>query len=225
MNGCIVYTKKNELFWKLFSPNSYPSYPSRQTHPSYIWRSGYGGRPNKSQLCERFYQKNRNVFVTISLPYPHVVLTTPFSREFVIVVIVRLTRESQQETRASPTALSCWRRLQPCWRRLSQQGFEFLLGKNRWRFKWWERALRQQKLRPCWESFANSHVCRWRRGDAVSSDAVTFANREVTAVGKVRLAKGMAALPTSSFANSIGRSCWQIRWTRLLAKKPSFANS
>jgi hypothetical protein len=27
---------------------------------------------------------------------------------------------SQLETRASPTALSCWRRLQPCWRRLSQ---------------------------------------------------------------------------------------------------------
>jgi hypothetical protein len=28
-----------------------------------------------------------------------------------------------------------------------------------------------------------------------------------------------------SFANSIGRSYWQIRWTRLLPKKPSFANS
>jgi hypothetical protein len=68
-------------------------------------------------------------------------------------------------------------------------------------------------------------VCRWRREDAVSSDAVTFANREATAVGKDRLAKGMAALPTANFANSIGQSCWQIRWTRLLAKKPSFANS
>jgi hypothetical protein len=56
-------------------------------------------------------------------------------------------------------------------------------------------------------------------------DAVTFANREATIVGKVRLAKGMTALPTASFANSIGQSCWQIRWTRLLAKKPSFANS
>jgi hypothetical protein len=35
----------------------------------------------------------------------------------------------------------------------------------------------------------------------------------------------MAALPTAWFANSIDPSCWQIRWTRLLAKKPSFANS
>jgi hypothetical protein len=68
-------------------------------------------------------------------------------------------------------------------------------------------------------------VCRWRRGDAVSSDAVTFANREATTVGKVRLAKGTAALPTAWFANSIGPCCWQIRWTKLLAKEPSFANS
>jgi hypothetical protein len=36
-------------------------------------------------------------------------------------------------------------------------------------------------------------VCRWRRGDAVSSDAVTFANREATAVGK----------GNNSFANSL----------------------
>jgi hypothetical protein len=35
----------------------------------------------------------------------------------------------------------------------------------------------------------------------------------------------MAALPTASFANNIGRSCWQIRWIRLLAKKPCFASS
>jgi hypothetical protein len=35
----------------------------------------------------------------------------------------------------------------------------------------------------------------------------------------------MTALPTACFANSIGRSCWQSRWTWLLAKKPSFANS
>jgi hypothetical protein len=34
------------------------------------------------------------------------------------------------------------------------------LGKNRWRFKWWEKALRQQERGPCWESFANSHVYR-----------------------------------------------------------------
>jgi hypothetical protein len=35
----------------------------------------------------------------------------------------------------------------------------------------------------------------------------------------------MAALPTICFANSFGRCCWHNRWTRLLAKKPSFANS
>jgi hypothetical protein len=47
----------------------------------------------------------------------------------------------------------------------------------------------------------------------------------VTTVGKVRLVKGTTALPTAWFANSIGPCCWQIRWTRLLAKKPNFANS
>jgi hypothetical protein len=32
-------------------------------------------------------------------------------------------------------------------------------------------------------------------------------------------------LTTAWFANNIDPCCWQIRWTRLLAKKPSFANS
>jgi hypothetical protein len=68
-------------------------------------------------------------------------------------------------------------------------------------------------------------VYRWRRGDAVNSAAVILANREATTVGKVRLAKGTTALPTAWFANNIGPCCWQNRWTRLLAKKPSFANS
>jgi hypothetical protein len=39
------------------------------------------------------------------------------------------------------------------------------------------------------------------------------------------LAKGTTVLSTGWFANSISPCCWQIRWTRLLAKKPSFANS
>jgi hypothetical protein len=64
-------------------------------------------------------------------------------------------------------------------------------------------------------------VYRWQRGGAVNSAAVTFADREATAVGKVRLAKGTTALPTAWFANSIGPCCWQIRWTRLLAKNPA----
>jgi hypothetical protein len=48
-------------------------------------------------------------------------------------------------------------------------------------------------------------VYRWQRGDAVSSAVVTFANREATVVGNVRLAK------KPNFANSMGRSCWQSR--------------
>jgi hypothetical protein len=68
-------------------------------------------------------------------------------------------------------------------------------------------------------------VYRWRREDAVSSAAVNFANREAKTVGKDRLAKGTVALPTAWFANSIDPCCWQICWTKLLAKEPSFTNS
>jgi hypothetical protein len=61
-------------------------------------------------------------------------------------------------------------------------------------------------------------TCTVGEGGAVSLAAVTFANREATTVGEVRLAKGTAALPTACFANSVGPCCWQSRWTRLLAK-------
>jgi hypothetical protein len=47
-------------------------------------------------------------------------------------------------------------------------------------------------------------VYRWQRGDAVSSDVVTFSNREATAVGK----------GNGSFANSL--VCQQHR-SKLLA--------
>jgi hypothetical protein len=60
-------------------------------------------------------------------------------------------------------------------------------------------------------------VYRWRRGDAVSSDAVTFANREATAVGKVRLAKGTAALP-------IGQS-WAFPQKRVSALPTALAHA
>jgi hypothetical protein len=34
---------KSEDNLNLFSPKSDPLYPSRQTYPSYVFRSGYGG--------------------------------------------------------------------------------------------------------------------------------------------------------------------------------------
>jgi hypothetical protein len=50
----IFYTIWTEDIWKLFSPKSGSPYPSLRTHPSYVFRSGYGGRTMEGP-------KNRNL--------------------------------------------------------------------------------------------------------------------------------------------------------------------